>query len=82
MLLDTNLPKIVFMETTQMVRCPNCGKFRKRESFKKILSDYVNYSKKIVIKTECKSCNSLMIMGSYDGKMLEAYAPGISLKLI
>lgn len=65
-----------------MVRCPNCGEFAKRESFNKLLSDYLNDSEKAVTKTECKSCDYLMIMGSYDGKVLEAYAPGISFKIM
>ncbi|MDY6898745.1 MAG: replication restart DNA helicase PriA [Cyanobacteriota bacterium] len=65
-----------------MVRCPNCGEFAIRESFNKLLSDYINGSEKAVTKTECKACDYLMIMGSYDGKVLEAYAPGISFKIM
>ncbi|BAY83534.1 hypothetical protein NIES267_30230 [Calothrix parasitica NIES-267] len=70
------------MQEKQMVRCPNCGKLARRERFNKLLSDYLNSSEKAVIKTECKSCDYLMIMGSYDGKVLEAYAPGISFKIM
>ncbi|MEM1394672.1 MAG: replication restart DNA helicase PriA [Cyanobacteria bacterium P01_D01_bin.116] len=70
------------MKTKQNVRCPNCGKFAQREFFNPLFSDYINSSEKSVIKTECKSCDYLMIMSSYDGKVLEAYAPGISFKLM
>ena len=65
-----------------MVRCPNCGKFAERHSFNKLLSDYIDNQKKSAIKTECKHCDYLMIMGSYDGKVVEAYAPGISFKIM
>ena len=68
------------MQEKQMVRCPNCGKLARRERFNKLLSGYMNSSGKAVTKTECKHCDYLMIMGSDDGKVLEAYAPGISFK--
>ena len=61
-----------------MLRCPNCGELAKRESFNKLLSNYIKCSEKAVIKTECKSCNYLMIMGRYDGTVLEVYAPALS----
>ncbi|MGD1910398.1 MAG: hypothetical protein ACFB2X_05945 [Rivularia sp. (in: cyanobacteria)] len=35
-----------------------------------------------MMKTECKSCDYLMIIGRDDGKVLEAYAPGISFQLM
>ncbi len=69
------------MPEKQMVRCPNCGKLAIRERFNKLLPGYLNSSEKAVTKTECKSCDYLMIMGSYDGKVLEAYAPGISFEM-
>ncbi|MEO1429327.1 MAG: replication restart DNA helicase PriA [Cyanobacteria bacterium J06633_8] len=66
------------MRIKQMVRCPNCGALAKRESFNQLLSNYIKGSEKAVIKTECKSCDYLMIMGRYDGTVVEAYAPGLS----
>ncbi|MEO0684232.1 MAG: hypothetical protein AAFY76_04060 [Cyanobacteria bacterium J06649_11] len=45
-------------------------------------SGYIDNQKKSVIKTECKHFDYLMIMGSYDGKVVEAYAPGISFKIM
>lgn len=70
------------MQIKQTVRCPNCGELATREYSNKLLPSYINSSEKAVIKTECKSCDYLMIMGSYDGKVLDAYAPGISFKIM
>ena len=65
-----------------VVRCPNCGELATRESFNKLLSDHVKCGEKTVTKTECSYCDYLMIMGSYDGKVLEAYSPGISFQMM
>ncbi|MEM9922806.1 MAG: hypothetical protein AAF915_03465 [Cyanobacteria bacterium P01_D01_bin.50] len=51
----------------KIVRCPNCGNLAQREFLNKLLSDYINYSDKTVVKTECKSCDYLMIIGCDDG---------------
>lgn len=55
------------MQTTQNVRCPNCGSFAERHYF---LTTHL-------IHTECIACDYLMVNCSRTGNVIEAYAPGI-----
>ena len=56
------------MQTIQAVRCPNCGSFAERE----YLSSHQ------LIRTQCPSCDYLMILCSETNRVIEAYAPGLS----
>jgi predicted RNA-binding Zn-ribbon protein involved in translation (DUF1610 family) len=58
----------VIQENTQIVRCPNCGKFAERQYL----------AKQQLTQTECPSCDYLMVTCSHSGRVVEAYAPGIS----
>lgn len=58
------------MQIKQNVRCPNCGSEAERY--------YVLSSQ--LTRTQCLSCDYLMVMCSRTGKVIEAYAPGISLQ--
>lgn len=49
------------------VRCPNCGSHAERH--------YLFNSQ--LIRTQCDSCDYLMITCSRTGRVVEAYAPGI-----
>lgn len=49
------------------IPCPNCGDVAER----------YNISTSHLTKTECSSCDYLMVMCSQTGKVIEAYAPGI-----
>ncbi|RAQ45738.1 hypothetical protein B9S53_07240 [Arthrospira sp. O9.13F] len=53
------------MSTKQIIRCPNCGSHAER------------YHSHTVIKTQCHTCDYLMITCSETGKVFEAYAPGL-----
>lgn len=57
-------------QITQNVRCPNCGSEAER---------YYILSSKLT-RTQCLSCDYLMVMCSRTGKVIEAYAPGIDFK--
>ncbi len=48
--------------------CPNCGN-AKAERF--------HLAKEQLTRTQCPSCDYLMITCSQTGKVIEAYAPGI-----
>lgn len=70
------------MRTKTIVRCPNCGELAQRESLNQFLSDFLKCSGKTIIKTECQFCDYLMVMNLDDGQVIEAYAPGISSKIM
>ncbi|NJO41221.1 MAG: replication restart DNA helicase PriA [Cyanobacteria bacterium CRU_2_1] len=55
------------MQTTQIIRCPNCGSPATRH----------HSSSRQLISTECPTCDYLMILCSSTSKVIEAYAPGI-----
>lgn len=55
------------MEIIQKIRCPNCGNEGERHH---LLSSQVT-------RTQCPSCDYLMVMCSRTGRVIEAYAPGI-----
>ena len=51
----------------QNIRCPNCGSEAERY--------YLLNSQ--LTRTQCPTCDYLMVMCSRTGKVVEAYAPGI-----
>lgn len=51
------------------VHCPNCGSQAERH--------YTHADQ--TIRTQCSTCDYLMITCSTTGRVLEAYAPGLSL---
>ncbi|WP_228014358.1 replication restart DNA helicase PriA [Fortiea sp. LEGE XX443] len=57
------------MQTVQKIYCPNCGKTAERY--------YILDSE--LTRTQCSSCDYLMISCTRTGKVIEAYAPGIQL---
>ena len=52
----------------QEIRCPNCGHLAER---------YYLIDPKL-IRTQCASCDYLLITCFNTGKVIEAYAPGIA----
>jgi endogenous inhibitor of DNA gyrase (YacG/DUF329 family) len=64
------------MDKRMVVRCPNCGSLAER-----ILSDCLptgsHCPEKQVTQTECPACDYFMSTCWQNGRVLEAYAPGI-----
>lgn len=58
------------MNSIQKIHCPNCGSDAERH--------YISDRK--LTRTQCASCDYLMISCSVTGKVIEAYAPGIKVK--
>ncbi|NJL65645.1 MAG: replication restart DNA helicase PriA [Methylacidiphilales bacterium] len=56
------------MQVIQKVRCPNCGSEGERH--------YIADSQ--VTRTQCPVCDYLMVSCTRTGKVIEAYAPGIT----
>ncbi|MCT7951712.1 replication restart DNA helicase PriA [Ancylothrix sp. C2] len=52
---------------SEKIRCPNCGDHAERDY---VLAHHLR-------RTQCNSCDYLMITCSLTGKVIEAYAPGI-----
>jgi predicted RNA-binding Zn-ribbon protein involved in translation (DUF1610 family) len=57
------------MQTVTQIYCPNCGHHAER---------YHLESERLV-RTQCPSCDYLMITCAVTGKVVEAYAPGIAI---
>jgi hypothetical protein len=55
------------MQVTQKIYCPNCGSNAERH--------YLSESE--LTRTQCRSCDYLMINCTRTGRVIEAYAPGI-----
>ncbi len=55
------------MQITQKIYCPNCGSDAERY--------YLSESE--LTRTQCRSCDYLMISCTRTGRVIEAYAPGI-----
>jgi hypothetical protein len=55
------------LQTLQVVRCPNCGSHAERHH---LADDHLT-------RTQCQTCDYLMITCTLTGKVIEAYAPGI-----
>lgn len=58
------------MLTITEIRCPNCGSPAERHQLK---SDQLT-------RTQCSTCDYLMITCSKTGNVIEAYAPGIAIR--
>jgi hypothetical protein len=58
------------MQIVQKVCCPNCGSGAERY--------YISDSQ--ITRTQCATCDYLMISCTRTGKVIEAYAPGIFAK--
>lgn len=58
------------VQPTQKVRCPNCGSYAERH--------YITKQRLNLTQTECRSCDYLLVNCSQTGRVVEAYAPGIS----
>lgn len=52
----------------QQVHCPNCGHLAERH--------HINPGQ--LVRTQCAACDYLMITCAVTGKVIEAYAPGLS----
>ncbi|MBE9039386.1 hypothetical protein IQ235_01065 [Oscillatoriales cyanobacterium LEGE 11467] len=67
------------MQTVQAICCPNCGSIAKR--FYSVNAKRINADcpKNLVTRTECPTCDYLMVTCSMDGRVIEAYAPGIAI---
>ncbi|WP_365940302.1 hypothetical protein [Moorena sp. SIO3I8] len=64
------------METTQSVRCPNCGNMAQRHYLIGSQASHYACAGDQVTKTECPGCDYLMVICSVSGNVIEAYAPG------
>lgn len=53
--------------TVLNVHCPNCGSCAERH--------YLNVD--YLTRTQCSTCDYLMVMCAQTGRVIEAYAPGI-----
>lgn len=56
------------MQIKQQIRCSNCGS--EAERFYLLSSE--------LTRTQCNSCDYLMVTCARTGKVIEAYAPGIN----
>ena len=64
------------MQTTQVVRCPNCGSFAERRHFTGAQPTYQTCPDQQVSQTECQTCDYLLVMCSINGRVIEGYSPG------
>ena len=65
------------MQTTQVVRCPNCGSFAERHHFTSAQPTYQKCPDQQVSQTECQACDYLLVMCSINGQVIEGHSPGI-----
>jgi ribosomal protein L32 len=54
------------MSTIHQVRCPNCGSLAERHH----VTDQL-------VRTQCSTCDYLLITCATTGRVIEAYAPGL-----
>jgi DNA-directed RNA polymerase subunit RPC12/RpoP len=60
------------MNHIERVRCPNCGSHGERHH----LTD------QNLLRTQCPQCDYFMLTCSVSGKVIEAYAPGLSINTL
>lgn len=65
--MDNFLGERIMRSFSHHVNCPNCGKAAER----------FHLEQEQLTRTQCPSCDYLMITCSSTGKVIEAYAPGI-----
>ncbi len=58
------------MRSSQTVRCPNCGSFAER--------DLLSAGQQM--RTQCPTCDYLMVTCVQTGRVVEAYAPGLPMR--
>jgi hypothetical protein len=63
------LNKALIMNRIENIRCSNCGSPAERHHLEQSL-----------VRTQCAYCDYLMITCSETGRVIEAYAPGLSLE--
>ena len=64
---QSTLEERVTMSHTETVHCPNCGSHAERQ--------HIQESR--IIRTQCPTCDYLMVTCSLTARVIEAYAPGI-----
>lgn len=57
------------MHSVQTIHCPNCGSSAERH----------HLATNQLIRTQCPTCDYLMITCARTGNVVEAYAPGIAM---
>lgn len=67
------------MQTTQTIRCPNCGSQAERRYFTGEEAIYRTCPNSQIAQTECPVCDYLMVMCSRNASIVEVHAPGISI---
>jgi hypothetical protein len=67
----------VIMHTYLDIRCPNCGSLAHRHLFDEGAAICQSCPDQQVVQTECPVCDYLLVMCWKNGRVLEAYAPGI-----
>lgn len=60
------------MAIIEAVRCPNCGSLAERHHLSFLAQ----------VKTECNRCDYLMVTCTRSGRVIEAYAPGLSFESV
>jgi hypothetical protein len=60
------------MSIIEAVRCPNCGSLAERHHLSFLAQ----------VKTECNRCDYLMVTCTRSGRVIEAYAPGLSFERV
>ncbi len=66
------------MPTVQIIHCPNCGAPAKRKIWRDQEQMNRQHTDQPMVETTCATCDYLMIMGLSSGRVIEAYAPGVS----
>lgn len=69
------------MHTAQVIHCPNCGAPAERKIWRDQEQKSPQPTDQLIVETTCRTCDYLMIMGLSSGRVIEAYAPGVSMPL-